>query len=367
MPTAAADIRSKNDGAARSLSILSERIGRVDEVLRRTLSEWPAQASAVHGLASSARWVCTGAGGSEGPARAMTSWLRGASARASFLPLSSFAIDERRSVDDRAQLVVFSQALSPNARLALACREQYEATVLVTAVGADAEAARAVEGSAGVVLRHPPEDEGSLLVRLMGPAAATAISALTAAELAGRIDADARALEKVCTELGAARERARAELAHLPVDGWPSLALVTGGGYRALVHGLRWKLLESLGIADPPVWDVLQVAHGPFQQFYETPMLLCALELPNRAHTVLFDRLQQMLVPGRHRLLRFCASTDEFTAWFEHDAMLNELVLAFLRARPRDLIDWPGKGADASLYRFGPESLPPIEECPAEE
>jgi hypothetical protein len=37
-------------------------------------------------------------------------------------------------------------------------------------------------------------------------------------------------------------------------------------------------------------------------------------------------------------------------SWFEHDAMLNQLVIATLRERPRDLVDWPGKGADHALY-----------------
>jgi hypothetical protein len=125
---------------------------------------------------------------------------------------------------------------------------------------------------------------------------------------------------------------------------------VTAGSYLALAHGLRWKLLEASGIPDPPVWDVLQFAHGPFQQMYGRPMLLCALECPGAAP--LFDRLERILVPGRHALVRLAATLPAPWCWFEHDAQLNALTLALLAARPVDLARWPGQGADGELYAW---------------
>ncbi|HZO13899.1 MAG TPA: hypothetical protein VFB62_11595 [Polyangiaceae bacterium] len=323
-----------------SLTLLSERIAAVDTAVRQTVSAWRPPASLTAGP-----WSCTGAGGSEGPARVLASCLRSVQQRADFLPLSTFAVD----FGERGHLVVFSQGLSPNARLALARREPFETTTLVTATGTHDPLLDELGSS---VLRHAPEQESGLLVRVMGPAGATATALLLVAELAGRAEAEARAIHETVDRLDEARSRARA--AFVGIGKASPIALVTAGRYRELVHGLRWKLLESLGVADPPVWDVLQVAHGPFQQFYESPMLLCALELPDEA--ALFDRLERMLVPERHRLIRLRATRAAPTAWFEHDAMLNELVLAVLRDHPRDLIDWPGKGKDAALYRLGPDS-----------
>ena len=59
------------------------------------------------------------------------------------------------------------------------------------------------------------------------------------------------------------------------------MAFVTSGQFGEAYHGPRWKWLEALFVAEPACWDVLQVAHGAFQQFYEEPMLLVCLE-PSR-------------------------------------------------------------------------------------
>jgi hypothetical protein len=129
------------------------------------------------------------------------------------------------------------------------------------------------------------------------------------------------------------------------------VGLVTAGGYDRLVHGLRWKLLESTAYGDPSVWDVLQLAHGPYQQLYDRHALLIALETP--CSGPLFDRLESILVAERHTLLRFRSELEPPLCWLQHDAMVNGIMLTLHEHAPRNLVSWPGQGDDAALYRLG--------------
>ncbi len=300
-----------------SLGLLRERVIGVAAMVRR--------ARFGPTLPDALGWDVTGAGGSEGPARALMHALACRGRVARFVPLSSFAIAE--PAPRATGLVVFSQGMSPNARLALRAREGYAHTLLVSATEPEAD----VE-----VLRHEPAAERELLVRVAGPVMAT----LAAFHLGG-MTVDTAA---IADAIERAAERAPDTTLSAP------LALVTAGPRGPLAHGLRWKLLESLAVGDPPVWDVLQVAHGPFQQFYDGPLTLVSLEHDVAAERRLFDRLASMLVPDRHRLIRLVAKHPLPVSWFEHDAMLNQLVLRTLSHEPRDLVDWPGKGADHALY-----------------
>src|SRR5262249_25964847 len=133
------------------------------------------------------------------------------------------------------------------------------------------------------------------------------------------------------------------------------VALITVGAKGSeLCHGLRWKWLEGLGLGEPPAWDAMQVAHGPFQDFFDTPITLFALTPHgSKAADDLFDRLARALARPRHRLVRLPARLPGVAAIFEHDAACNRLLLMALAARPRDLACWPGKGLDAPLYDLG--------------
>src|SRR5581483_1105171 len=110
--------------------------------------------------------------------------------------------------------------------------------------------------------------------------------------------------------------------------------------------------LEGLCAPEPPSWDVLQVAHGPFQEIFEREITLLALERTG-VGADLFDRLARMLVPERHALVRLRSSLPAPLAAIEHHALTCELVHRALRARPRDLAAWPGSGCDAPLYDVG--------------
>jgi creatinine amidohydrolase len=300
--------------------------------------------------------LTTGAGASEGPARLCATALetRGVSAR--FEPLSAFAIegDLEGLALERSRLVVFSQGLCPNARVALRLARRCAGVTVVTALTPSATAPQGSSGRAlaearddgAVVVRHPPEDESGLLVRVLGPAAAS----LVALRLGGLVPPMTLAMRHQETARRATAHVAEVLPPFLARHAAPGLAFVTVGASRRLAHGLRWKLLEAAGVADPPVWDVLQFAHGPFQQVFERPTLLCALERPGDAP--LLDRLERMLVPERHLLLRSRSSLDGPFAFFEHDAFADALALALVGDRDVEIGRWPGHGVDAPLYGF---------------
>jgi hypothetical protein len=302
--------------------------------------------------------VATGAGGSEGPARVLAAALRANGRPARFEPLSAFAADEDvLSMDPcGSELVVVSQGLSPNARIALRCAHRFARATVLTSVSSLEGDARDDGWAADTgrplmplrLMRHGPTEENGLLVRVVGPAAAT----LAALRLAGYAPPP-----DLADHYRRSFDDAQALLKAAPIATEPhrdpstqTLAFLTAGHHARFAFGFRWKMLEACGVVDPPVWDVLQFAHGPFQQIYERPMLLCALERPGDAP--LFDRLEALLVRERHRLLRFRATLPSPWSFFEHDAHTNALALALLELRPVELERWPGQGADGPLYEF---------------
>ncbi len=332
----------------RGCALLASRCASLPALLREAIARPPP--ALPDELTAARRWVVTATGASEGPAR-MFAWAlrRHAGRCAEFVALSSFAAGAAPGGD---ALVVFSQELSPNARLGLASRGAYAHTVLVTATP-DHPDVRAAALDGTVVCAHPPSQEPSLLLRVLGPAAATVVALRLAERVAG---APGSIVPPPLWEaVPAAVERAFGETlgdaAARPLDG--PLALVTAPDGADAAHGLRWKWLEGAGTCDPPCWDVLQFAHGPWQHVVDRPFTLVALEPAHPPTRALFDRLGSMLDPARHALVRLRAELASPASFFEHDARMNALVCATHARLARDLVRWPGLGADGPLYNLG--------------
>lgn len=299
-------------------------------------------------------WLTTGIGASEAPARLFAGLLAERGHVARYLPLSMFLDGPAAPLG--ARRVVFSQGLSPNARLAFRERHDVARTLLVSSLpashdGEEGDFLRALLAEGLTLLTIPPPEERGSLVRVVGPA----VAMLAALDLAGEIVGD-REFVKSLDQIPAATEQAfaagqrlaerlpLAELGHAPL----ALISVRQSGERA--HGLRWKLLEGLGHMDPPVWDVLQVAHGPFQHFYHRRLVLLALAAVDDP---LCARLRQLCHPDRHLVVSLPAQLPPPLDVFEHDAALNAILLGALAASPRDLAAWPAQGLDGPLYELG--------------
>lgn len=332
-----------SESAATSVAMLEERIAKIpDEVSR-------AVASAQSVVAPGARrWLTTGVGASEGPARVLVSLLSGAGVCAEYRPLSAFAIDR---LPDADVCVLFSQNLSPNARLAFRARARFRDMWLVSTLGLGEPLAAALERRRIRLISHGPREESGLLLRVIGPAAASVVAARIAIEaIRERGEPTPRW----------ARDLARLSdtIAHAPRPVAPAHArvvLVSAGEDPRGLEGLRLKLVEGLG-RGAVVVDVCAVVHGPLQSFWPEPATVITLEHESDPARDLFDRLGQVL-PSHHQLVRLRAASPPPLAYFEHAAMLDHLVVAGLRAEPRNLFEWPGKGKDAALYDVGRDVL----------
>lgn len=325
--------------AARSVATLTARVASIPGALRL------AAAVPLPALSRAPRTVVTtGIGASEGPARLLACTLADAGIAARFVSLARFA-HESPAAD---LLVVFSQNLSPNARLALTRDHRFGARWLVTSAGyapgvSVRESLLERYRAEGVVpILVPPASEDGMLLRVVGPAVAS-LMALRIAALA----ADEH------LKLPDLADAARAYVTPAVVDALDTqpVALVAAGVSVDSLHGHRWKLLEALLRDDPPVWDALQVAHGPLQTIHNRAQTLLVLSTPRA--TSLVSRLQAALSPQHHRIVVWTSQHDDALAFFEHSATIDACLLATLRAHPRNLFTWPGRGGDAPLYDLG--------------
>ncbi len=347
---------------------LEARVRALPELLRAAAAR-PAPPPRV-GLEAVRRVITTGIGSSAAQARLLASVLAehlGCDAR--FRPLGAFLEPTpAASADDL--LVVVSQGLAPNARLALADLAAWRHVVVVTATEV-ASARNAGREDAAALLEHlaavgveirdfggGAEEYGTLL-RISGPMLGS-LAVLRYAEALAIAAGKGRGFPRcdgatLAAAVAAARERA-APLLPVVRDGGlgGNLALIASGEYAALADGLRLKILEGLLVPMPPLFDLLELAHGPFQQAFPGASTFLALTRPDAAREdELLARFATMLDPSRHRLVRLAATLPSPYAVLEHEALVDELVLAGIAARAIDQGRWPGQGRDRPLYVLG--------------
>jgi len=327
--------------------LLAERIGRLPAVVRESAAlPEPALPFAPDTVR---RFVATGVGSSEAHARLLVLLLGehlGLDAR--YLPPSAFATPGGSARPDDV-LVVVSQGLSPTARLALAAPGHWRAVVAMTAVDRDPLLA-----DAALVVRFPGAGEYGTLVRVTGPMAGY-LAAYRLARAVGVRLGRADALPPLDPDAVAARVAGALEQRTDISLGAPDapLAFITSGSYGELTCNLRFKVLEGMLRPMPPAWDVLHVAHGPFQQAFDGPATLLALTRADAGgEEELLGRLAAMLDPARHRLVRLAATLPGPLAILEHEALLDALLLRDIAARHLDQVRWPGRGREAPLYEL---------------
>jgi creatinine amidohydrolase len=301
----------------------------------------------------------TGAGSSAAHARWLAALLAeelGLPAR--FVPLGAFPL----APDPRDVLVVFSQALSPNARLALTEPGGWLRTVVVTAALRSRDPARvraveAVRAAGAALVESAGADEFGTLLRLEGPVAGY-VAALRLARSLG-LPASPELARAPAAWAAACRGASACAGALAPRLAEDELLLLASGAYAEATDNLRLKWVEGLRRPLPPVCDPLEFAHGPFQALAARRATLLALARPDAPHER--ERLARLreLLPERHQLVTLEASLPGFLAVFEHEAWTSTLVLAAMEHAGIDPADWPGRGADAPLYALSAAPAPP--------
>jgi creatinine amidohydrolase/Fe(II)-dependent formamide hydrolase-like protein len=215
-------------------------------------------------------------------------------------------------------------------------------------------------------------------VRIAGPlcglAAAFGVARALARSLGSESALEQASPDAVAARIAAAESLLDAALSDLPADALARrFVLLATGGYAALASNLKQKILEGLLRPLPPAFDVLEFAHGPFQQCFEDSVCFLALLRDDAPDEPLWmERLQGMLEPSRHALLPLRATLPGLYALFEHEAWLDALVLRRLETENPDPARWPGRGRDAPLYRAAPQApaapapAPPVRAAPVE-
>jgi creatinine amidohydrolase len=329
------------DGWREGHRLLAERIARlpaiVGDAARDANAPLDLDATGIRRLATS------GIGSSEAHARLLAHLVAEHTALpARFLPPSALLAPGPDCAEDA--LVVFSQGLSPNAQLALTHAGRWRRVVAATAV-TDAERLAPLRARGVTIVRFAGEGEFGTLARVIGPLTGS----LCALQLARAFGV---AIPVLHDRLAAAVGQAPAAVAAVPSSVLAApLALVASGTYAELVSNLRRKILEGMLRPMPPVWDPLELAHGPFQEAFAAPATFLALTRPDAPEEQpLLARLEAMLEPQRHALVRLPASLPMPFCLFEHEMQLNALLLRDLASRAVDQVQWPGRGRERPLY-----------------
>ena len=332
-------------------ALLRERAAAIPERIR-SMGDGPAE-----GLdpAAFARVTTTGVGSSGAHARALASWLAALGVDARFCAPSAFPAEHDGAHHDDL-LVVFSQGLSPNMRWAAAGVGSWRQVAVVTSTGpseADERGrfAATLEEAGALLIDSGAENEFGTLVRLTGPAtafwAAHSIAQAFGAEPGPGAAEVASALER-------ASERAEAMARPLgKLLGTRAAVWLAPGAALDATDNLRLKWAEGLYRTMPPVTDLLDFAHGPFQAVYDEEAVVLLLSRANTPDREAEQRVRALLVPERHELVRLEAELDGAAAILEYEVIANALLLAALEHADVDPAHWPGKDGDHALYSFG--------------
>lgn len=326
-----------------SVAELEKRVRRGPEIVREAL-ERPLPSGLLPWSETSL--VLTGIGASAAVARSAEQLLRHElRLRVSYQPLSEFVF---RDVDLQGKtLVLLSQELSPNASLALQRVERFQHAMLLTSLPHDDARLDGFRSAGGTVWTLPPAEERNLLVRMMGPLAT--VMGLLRLGWAGSGQTPPAELSRVPAAMTEALERG-----FTAAKSWPDTAMrapmLATGSYSSCLEVLRWTWMEALWTEAPPAWDVLEVAHGPWQTQTRMEGPWLTLTRPDDVPG-LWPRFETML-PRAQSLVKAEATLPAPLCFFEHTAFVQGLLCGVLKCRDVDLAKWPGQGTDAPLYRF---------------
>eukprot|EP00762_Andalucia_godoyi_P003880 ANDGO_08555.mRNA.1 hypothetical protein len=333
---------------------------------------------------SGMRFVVTGTGSSEAHGRYLVHLINrfvsgsthtdGVSRvyAAEFVPLSTFCLEgAANSNSANAVLVVISQGISANARIALKQRCHFRHCVLFTSTTDRTAAPPTAKGAlllalheearssgrADVVL-FPKEDEYVLLIRLIGPLAGYMRVLQFAQGVFGEISNITTAhfptfSSDMLTEAWSRSERACQQLVQdMPFSDLIArgIQLIVPNDVIPYCQNLQFKFLEGLYTPFPPVWDPMSFAHGPFQQAerYSRDLQPFRLFLHGTcgSHSSLAERLRQM-VPS---LVQVASDLPAPYRIFEFEFILNRYIAQACESLQINQMDWPGKGLDGPLY-----------------
>lgn len=295
--------------------------------------------------------VTTGVGSSAANARYLARILSSRSNIPAWdVSSGEFLYPPRVNCEERA-LVVFSQGLSPNARVPLAWSSHFGRTLLVTAAlsepGERAAAAERFRQQGVIVVPMPVQPEYEVLLRIIGPAVGYVMALRIAAASGIPLEIDG---QHVAEAMSAAMERTKALIRTCPDRAFDQhITFVAAGGYGALAANLCAKVTEGMFLAPPVAVDAIELAHGFSQEAAGKSRTFIALLRKTALEAQLFARARTTL-QAQHLWIDIESGLPDPFEIFEHEAAMNEIVLGAIARRRLDQLDWPGKGSDTPLY-----------------
>lgn len=327
-----------------SIGLLKERMALARERLLET-----AGASIASCSPPPFPWVVTGIGSSESHARFLCALVRRiAPGAATFACPSSFALAAPPASWADSTLIVFSQGLSANARIALAHREAFAETVIFTA---KEQAGTPFADEAVRFVRCAEADEFTILLRVIGPM----VTYLTAWQwLHSCLPAcpPPPGVAEIGSLLAAVDEMDSETVEALAAD------LVAGVEFNFLgktcgyAQNLGFKRVEGLFLPEPVRRDILQSAHGPIQQNHANPLAQWIFTSDYPAEKALVHRLLPMFERLDAPVRTITASVPQPASVFFFEALLNRVLGIAIEATPHSQYDWPGKGLDGEGYQL---------------
>jgi hypothetical protein len=344
--------------------LLGQRLASIPSVLAGMLDSPPLPLRPAS--LASRRFIVTGTGSSEAHARYLAMLLNLYTDRAAaYLPLSGFTVADPEAFADKT-LVVFSQGVSPNARIALNRRGDFNHCILFTATTPEAALAAGKQDRAdllqrivsegGDLIEFPLAEEYTTLIRFVGPLA----SYLAALQFAARFACCRFPQPTAATILPLLNARPpedlRAAMIGLPSAFSQGFNLVTAAPISDFAQNLACKFMEGVFWPCPPISDFLQFAHGPFQQMNAHPKPVIILQGGSDIEAEMVSRSVRMLRDAGLGAFVIRVEAPSLYSIFGFEAALNALVFDVMKHLRVDQVNWPGKGRDDLLYGFCPDS-----------
>lgn len=289
-----------------------------------------------------------GVGGSEGPARHLVAILNEIGVSASYQPLTVFL--EPRATVERV-LVLFSQGLSPNARIAVGRAREYAAALLVTDPSRSEEQVRdEFIRDGGQICDLRVRGEPRALVRLTGPTLFRARAVALGLELCARLGREPPVWAASFSGLSSAYRAAQAQgraLSRGALNGCSVRALVLVDPISELAQSEASKWREAFWRDPPPVFDALAFAHGPLQSLPDGDDPILVVRGATESSEGLAARVRLCLERARKPSVEVRLTLPPPLSPFELDAIMNEIIVDRMSAHPEE---WPGRGWDDPLY-----------------
>lgn len=345
-------------------SLLAERTIAIPDHIAALGKEFPAR-DRRH--PAPRRVVATGIGSSEAHARYLV-WLlnRYTPVPAEFAPLGSFVEASVKNFGD-CTLAVFSQGVSSNARIALERQAEFAHLVLFTSstpagLRASGKSGRAdfldrlMLGGAEIV-PFPIEDEYTILIRVIGPALGFLAARLWAGGLPGsRLSGQPEAVAAAASAAYGVGVEA----------GMKWSGLFRGDEFRngfvmpvspvisEYSQNLSCKFVEGVFRPAPAMMDLLQFAHGPFQQLAAAPRPVVVLHRANETERDLLRRIREMCasIPLKCVATENGLQSPDDLLVFETEGLFWPSIYDAIVRLGVDQVRWPGKGQDGPLYTY---------------